>query len=467
MAEIAGVGPAVLLALRDGGRGNLVAAHAAQQAVGRVRHMAVVATAALGLGGVMRVRRDLRFHFRVALEAAEIGGHARFELAVGPRFHPGGVQIFRMHFVARQTGELSALVARRRESAVHLAPRNPDHPVAPEAVADEMRVGLADHLLLLGMIGRVRLEHEALLQVRLARAKGHALAVPRDLVGHAVERPDAVALAASERSLASFHALGVGDGGVALVAEVARVTAQRIAVLRDMLGALAVARLAGDAELAHLRIKLVALDEARAALRDVAIHAAAVPRADGVEINRVGRQHKGLQDRGPDFFLHQIGERKLHDRPPLAGLQPEHFLVMGTGQQHDLLRLEPVAPGTGLRTTARVVTTVAQLHAVIPTVERALEAVHRRRDVRRVGDLRHRAVIRVVPARVVARMARAAGVGRHVARAEHLDRAIRRRGGIFGESHLGNQRRARSEQQARDARPCRSRPEFPQDSHGV
>ena len=57
-----------------------MAAHGVEQAKRGARHVAVVTTAASGIGRVMGVRRDLRRHGLVTLQTCQIAIHLRFQL---------------------------------------------------------------------------------------------------------------------------------------------------------------------------------------------------------------------------------------------------------------------------------------------------------------------------------------------------------------------------------------------------
>ena len=106
-----------------------------------------------------------------------------------------------------------------------------------------------------------------------------------------------------------------------------------------MLASFAVTRFAGDPELRHLRIPFVALDETRFAVRDVAIHARAVPCTDGIVFLQVGRNEKCFANRRPHFFGHDVGKRKLFQRAAFARLEPRDLQVVRAGNEHDLPRV--------------------------------------------------------------------------------------------------------------------------------
>ena len=72
MTQVAGVGPASVHTLADRGIHDGVAADGLQQAVGRVRHVAVVADAPGRIGGVMTVGRDVGAQRLMALQAGGV-----------------------------------------------------------------------------------------------------------------------------------------------------------------------------------------------------------------------------------------------------------------------------------------------------------------------------------------------------------------------------------------------------------
>ena len=183
-----------------------------EQTISGVRHVAVVTAAAGRIRLVMRVARQAGSHFLVTLEAGLIGFHLRRQL-IAPR--PGLERDLRrpgrMHFVAGDAGKVSALETGRLLHAVHLPARHPNHPVAPETVAEKIRLGFMNKFLLLGVILFVRLNHETLHQILFARAKLPAMPIPIEFLLHPVKSPDAVTLSARQSRLRSLHPRRVRD----------------------------------------------------------------------------------------------------------------------------------------------------------------------------------------------------------------------------------------------------------------
>ena len=109
-----------------------------------------------------------------------------------------------MHFVAGNAGEFASAKTRRPLHPVKFAPGHANHPIAPESIVKKIRLGPANEILLLSMIQRVGLNHEALREIASTGTKSRAVPVEIDLVRHAVESPDAVALTAGEPGLRTF-----------------------------------------------------------------------------------------------------------------------------------------------------------------------------------------------------------------------------------------------------------------------
>ena len=250
------------------------------------------------------------------------------------------------------------------------------------------------------------------------------------MVDGIVEHPDAVALAADERGGGAAHARGIRDGAIRPGREVEREAAEGTAVLRDMLAAAAVARLAGDAELADVGVEAPgAGEEARAALRDVAVDARGVPVALAVDFLRAGRGEEGVLHERPFFLGDDVGEGKLAEGAALAGLEPVNLQGVRTGAEDDLPG-RGVGGGCGaLRLGADEVGFFLSLDAVVHAGVGEFKAVQLGGGCARRDDLRHGAVKRGVPARVVSRVTRAAGIRGDVVGSDgSLDGAVGGRG---------------------------------------
>ena len=103
-----------------------------------------------------------------------------------------------------------------------------------------------------------------------------------------------------------------------------------------------------------------------------------------------------------------------------AGLEPGNLQCVRTGHEHDLPGFAIVA---ALRALPDKVCVVALLDFVVATVEGEFELVHVRKSGGR-RDLRHGAMKRCVPARVISGMTRATGVRRDVTCDLRLNRPI-------------------------------------------
>ena len=145
--------------------------------------------------------------------------------------------------------------------SIEFAARDANHSIAPEAVLEKIRFGLANEIFLLSVIGCIRLQDELLREIAFAWTKPGAMPVEIDLVRHVIERPDAVTLATRERRFGALQFRGIRHARIGLIREVNLKAAKRIAIESDMFAAFAVTCFASDTEFSHLRIPFVALDE--------------------------------------------------------------------------------------------------------------------------------------------------------------------------------------------------------------
>jgi hypothetical protein len=137
VAQVARVGPAGLQRFGHARRCDAMAAQRLEQTVARVRHVAVVATAALGLGTVMRVRLRRARELAVALQTRAIAVHAGAQLMRAPLGCRPRIAVVLVHGVAGRARQLAARVARAVDHAVVLATGDAHHSVAPELAVDE------------------------------------------------------------------------------------------------------------------------------------------------------------------------------------------------------------------------------------------------------------------------------------------------------------------------------------------
>ena len=149
---------------------------------------------------MMRVLDESCAHIFVALQARRIGLHFRFQLAVArPRCHIGVAWRIQMHLVAGDAGEFATTKTRRCLYAVEFASRYSNHSIPPESVSEETRLGPANKIFLVTVIGRVWLHDKTLREIVSARTEAGAVAIEIYFVRHVIKGPDAVALTASER----------------------------------------------------------------------------------------------------------------------------------------------------------------------------------------------------------------------------------------------------------------------------
>src|SRR5207247_5858245 len=103
---------------------------------------------------------------------------------------------------------------------------------------------------------------------------------------------------------------------------------------------------------------------------------------------------------------------KLLQGAALASLQPRDLQRMRTGHKYDLLRFAIAAAAFRSRADKELV--AAPLRLVFAAIERKLQFVHLGRQTRGRRHLRHRAMKRRVPARIITRMTCAAGIRTHI-----------------------------------------------------
>src|SRR6185369_14449211 len=197
MAEIARIRPPGVDVVLHARNGDLVAAHCAQKAPGRLRHVAVVTRRSRRAGRVMRMRGDLLADGGVTLRAGAVAVLATRQLPVG---------IAVVHRVARHAGERAAREAARLDEAVVLAPRHPHHAVFPIAAQRERGVG-GDLRAALARTEAGEAQDRLAVGERVAGAEAEALLEPA--VGRA---GDAVALATDLGTARRRKARRVHDG---------------------------------------------------------------------------------------------------------------------------------------------------------------------------------------------------------------------------------------------------------------
>ena len=144
------------------------------------------------------------------------------------------------------------------------------------------------------------------------------------------------------------------------------------------------------------------------------IHARAVPCPYKIIFFHIRRHQERLGHWRPHFFGDDVGEGKLLQGAALASLQPRDLQRMRTGHKCYLLRFAITA--AAFRSRADKELGAVPLRFVFTAIERQLELVHVRRQTLGRRYLRHRAMKRCMPTRIISRMARAAGVRTHVIR---------------------------------------------------
>ena len=157
-----------------------------------------------------------------------------------------------MHFVAGNAGEIAPAKTGRRLHAVQFAASHANHPIAPEPILEKIGLGAANEVLLLRVIRRIGLDHEALGEIASTGTESSAVPIEIDLVCHVVESPNAVALPAGEAGFRTFQTCRIGHGGVRPRCEMNLETANRITIPLDVLASLAMTGFARDPELGHL-----------------------------------------------------------------------------------------------------------------------------------------------------------------------------------------------------------------------
>src|ERR1700756_2681652 len=218
-----------------------------------------------------------------------------------------------------------------------------------------------------------------------------------DLVFHAIEGPNAVALPAGQAGFRTLQICGIGYRRIRPRCEMNFETAQGITIPLDVLAPLTMAGFAGDPELGHLPIPFVARKKSGLPFRNVAIHARPVPRTCGIIFLDLRRNQKCLGYWRPNFLSDDVTEGKLLEGPTVAGLQPKDLQIVRTGHEHDLLGFTVAAAFWPYADKHLV---AATLSFVFVAVVYKLEPTHIRRQTLWRCHLRHSAMKRCMPARV-------------------------------------------------------------------
>src|SRR5437667_12506896 len=227
-----------------------------------------------------------------------------------------------MHFVAGNAGEFASAKTRRPLPPVKFAPGHANNPIAPESIVKKIRLGAVNEIFLFTMIRRVWLNHKTLGKVASARTESGAMAIEIDLVRHVVKSPHAVTLTAGEPGFRTFQTCRIGHGRIRLCCEMNFETANRITIALNVFAPFTVAGFARDPELGHLRIPLVVGDKPCLPLRDMAIHARAIPRSHIIIFLHGWRKQEVLAHWRPHFLSDDVTEWKLLQSAALACLQP-------------------------------------------------------------------------------------------------------------------------------------------------
>ena len=247
-----------------------------------------------------------------------------------------------------------------------------------------------------------------------------------------VEFPDAVALTADFGGPLRSEPLRLNDRRVVSARQIERVSAPWVTVQPYVFVARSVACLARDAKLRGSRVHDLCLGQpasclqvkARLALRGVARDAGAVPAARLRE--RPCRwTHQCRRPRDPAALGDQVLRRELAEKSAASGCIPVHLLMM-RARRHDNLtldarsRLAAPVPVWIIKCRPELIAAALQLHR--PTWNLVhLNAREISDDRFRTRNLRHRAMVRAVPAGIFARVATLARIGRRVAALRYLN----------------------------------------------
>ena len=190
------------------------------------------------------VRSDVWADRFVALQTSLIGIHLWSQLAGARPFRQTHLlRLLGMHLVTGDAGKISAAKTRRRLQAVKLAAGDSNHTVAPKAVAKKIGLRFANEIFLFAVVGRVWLHDEALAKIIVTSAKVRPLSIEIDFIGHVVESPNAVALAAIESGNRGGQARGIRYASVRFSCQMNFESPDGISIKCDVLISLAVASL--------------------------------------------------------------------------------------------------------------------------------------------------------------------------------------------------------------------------------
>src|SRR4029450_3392043 len=131
------------------------------------------------------------------------------------------------------------------------------------------------------------------------------------------------------------------------------------------------------------------------------IHACAIPCPCEIIFLHIRRKQEGLIQWRPHFLSDDVAEWKLLEGAALAHLEPKNLQIVRTGHEYDLLRFT-IAAAFSPRADKELV--AATLCFVFAPVECELELVHVGWQTLWRCHLRHGAMKRCVPARVISGM---------------------------------------------------------------
>ena len=180
----------------------------------------------------------------VALQTSLIGIHLWSQLAGARPFRQTHLlRLLGMHLVTGNAGKISAAKTRRRLQPVELTSRDANHTVTPKAVGEKIWLCFAYEIFLFAVIGRVWLNDETLSEIVMTRAKVRPLSIEIDFIGHVVEGPNAVALAAIEAGDRGGQARRIRYASIRFSCQMNFESPDGISIKCDVLISLAVASL--------------------------------------------------------------------------------------------------------------------------------------------------------------------------------------------------------------------------------
>ena len=341
----------------------------------------------------------------IVVQSRAIGIHIVFQLIVGPLFTRSRIIGRLVHYMTRHAGHLLGRIivceAGRIKQTIIFPPGNADHSIVPKRV-------------------HIRFLNPQVFLQCITWLKRKTVPHPVRVVLLGLEIDCGVALAADLGTAPRRQFFRLHD------CQIIQPETGILNVLRTR----PMARFASDTEIGHMGVIMTVAFKAGLGSGRMAAFTHIVPSTDNSKNVGISRWAKKVcHIRNPALLVDPIGKWKSLQCPPLPRSKPIALRMVRTGQEYD-------RPPHDLRLAGCVDFFLFDPKLITILPERNLF----RRRVRklnihivkgscgglRAGNLRHRAVVRVIPSIVVVLVALSAGFGTHITIFRNGDRPILR-----------------------------------------